>query len=244
MEDSSHSLRIATFNCEWRRTQSGDASLIRERVFYSGVDIVCLTETHHDFMDDCGGYTVASTSMLTGVGTKTRRKVLLWSRTPWCDVDTSGPPGIPEARYVAATTQTSLGAIRIVGVVIPYSFAGVQYGEVKLRPWELHIQYLDALDASVSAEPTRTVLLGDFNQRVPRKHQPSRVFKRLEEVLISRFELATAGALHPLRRQSIDHICVSKDLSPVEVSTIDNERPGGGLISDHFGVRTLVKLAA
>lgn len=195
-------------------------------------------------MDDCGGHTVASTPMLTGSGTKTRRKVLLWSRRPWADVDTSGPPGIPEARYVAATTETSLGAIRVVGVVIPYSFAGVQYGEVKLRPWELHMRYLDALDASVSAEPKRTILLGDFNQRVPRRYQPPRVFERLEEVLIGRFELATAGPLHPLERQSIDHICVSKDLSRAEVSTIDNERPGGGLISDHFGVRALVKLAS
>jgi endonuclease/exonuclease/phosphatase family metal-dependent hydrolase len=241
VEKQTNTLRIATFNCEWRRSQSPDAALIRERVLANDMDVICLTETHQDFMQDCGGHSIASAPISERAGTLSKRKALLWSKNPWTDVDTSGPEGIPEARFVSGITESPFGMVQILGVVIPYGFAGVQYGENKLRPWEMHMRYIEALSASLPARPRRTILLGDFNQRVPRKYQPSRVYERLEEAFSHRFDFATAGILQPLGRQTIDHICVSKDLSVGQAKTISNERPGGGLISDHFGVWASVR---
>lgn len=233
-------LSIATFNCEWRRAASTDGRSIRERVFAGDIDVVCLTETHSDFLQDVGGFTIASRPPVSGPGMKSRRKVLLWSRKPWRSVDIDGPEGIPAGRYAAGVTDTPAGELQITGVVIPYSFAGVRYGEPRRSPWELHLAYLRALDRALPQSPTRTIILGDLNQRFPRKYQPALVHDELERVILSRFELATRGVLEPIGQQAIDHICVSRDLSWSLTSTIGNERPGGGKISDHFGARTEV----
>jgi hypothetical protein len=236
-------LSLATFNCEWRRTSSDDASLIRERVLIESPHVVCLTETHHDFLAQCGGYTITSAPPVSGPGMETRRKVLLWSRNPWTDVDTTGPQDLPKGRYAAAKTNTPAGEVRFVGVVIPYRFAGVRFGEPKRRSWELHLQYLEALDRYLPEQPERTIVLGDFNQRVPRKYQPLHVYDELQRVLLSRFNIITDGVLRPVERQAIDHVCISRDLAWNATRTISNERPDGGQISDHFGVRVEVSPA-
>lgn len=229
-------LKIATFNCEWRRTASPDAELIRERLFDSGVDVVCLTETHHDFLQG-DGHTIESAPVEQGPNAASRRKVLLWSRSPWTNVDAEGPDGIPEARYIAGTTKTPVGETRFIGVCIPYSFAGVRYGVPRRSPWELHFAYLDALDRALPERPERTVVLGDFNQRVPRRHQPKRAHDALDRVLLRRLSVATSGELAPIGRYAIDHICHSRDLACRTVGSLSNVRPDGRRISDHFGVR-------
>jgi endonuclease/exonuclease/phosphatase family metal-dependent hydrolase len=228
-------LNVATFNCEWRETRSSDAAIIRERICAAPVDVICLTETQQDFLDD-RGYTVTSADFETRSNLGSRRKVLIWSRSPWTNVDTA-PAGLPEGRYVAGTTSTPAGQVRVLGVVIPYRFAGVRYGEPKRAPWELHRQYLQALRSALPEQPSRTLILGDFNQRVPRKYQPHEVFENLDEAVLSRFRIATAGVLEPVGRQAIDHICHSSDFSCGAVHSISNAREGGGQISDHFGVR-------
>jgi len=195
-------LNVATFNCEWRRTASPDAGLIRERIFASGADVVCLTETHHDFLRG-DGHTIESAPFEQGPNAASRRKVLLWSRSPWTMVDAEGPAGIPEARYIAGTTRTPVGEMRFIGVCIPYSFAGVRYGVPKRSPWELHLAYLDALDRALPATPARTVILGDFNPRVPQRYQPKRAFDALERVLLQRFIIATSDELQPVQRQNL-----------------------------------------
>lgn len=235
------SVAIATFNCEWRRTPSPDGELIRERIFDSSVDVVCLTETHHDFLRG-EGHTIESAPFDQAPNAISRRKVLLWSRRPWTEVDAHGPQGIPEARYIAGTTPTAVGETRFIGVCIPYSFAGVRYGVPKRSPWELHFAYLDALHRALPATPELTVVLGDFNQRVPRRYQPKRAFDALERVLLQRFTIATSGELEPIQRPAIDHICHSRDLACRSVVSLSNVRPDGRQISDHFGVRVeLVK---
>lgn len=204
-------ITVATFNCEWRKPGSADAALIRERVLVSGARVVCLTETHHNFLDG-EGYVIDSGSFEGGPNTASRRKVLLWSRMPWTAVDAVGPKGIPPGRYVAGVTETALGALQFMGVCIPYSFAGVTYGVPKRAPWQLHFAYLDALDRLLPASPSRTVILGDFNQRIPRRHQPSQAFEALSTVLLRRFSAPTAGVVEPIGRQAIDHICHSSDI--------------------------------
>ncbi|WP_338501536.1 endonuclease/exonuclease/phosphatase family protein [Sphingomonas kaistensis] len=228
-------LQVVTFNCEWRRTRSADAALIRERCLADGPDVICLTETHSGFMEGVGHEVLAS-PITSYPANSTRRKVLLWSKRPWTEVDAAGPPGIPPGRFVAATTDTPLGPIRFVGVVIPYRFAGVRTGVPKRTDWELHLEYLAALEEVAKVAAERSVVVGDFNQRVPAKYQPKKIYSALEASVLKHLPLATGGVLQPAGRQAIDHICHSRDLACVIARSLSNARPGGGQISDHFGV--------
>ena len=47
-------VNISVFNCEWRRSNSVDAAVIRERVLRPETDIICLTEAYGDFFGDVG----------------------------------------------------------------------------------------------------------------------------------------------------------------------------------------------
>lgn len=237
---SSAAVSVATFNCEWRKTKSSDAAIIRERLWESDADVICLTETQRDFLADRGN-TIESATFDNGPNAASRRKVLLWSRHPWTCVDSFGPQGLPAGRYVSGKTQTAAGQIKFVGVCIPYGFAGVRHGVPKRSPWELHLTYLSALDRSLPPQPTRTVVLGDFNQRLPRKYQPQRVFDAINKVLLGRFTLATEGLVSPIERHAIDHICHSSDLCSDSLESVSNIRPDGGRISDHFGVRVALR---
>jgi exonuclease III len=229
-------VRVATFNCEWRKPASADAQLIRERLMEQDPDIICLTEAHTGYVGEVG-HTIESEPFALGrVGTS-RRKVLLWSRKPWEAVDQVGSQDLPPGRYVSGTTQTPLGRVKVYGVCIPYNMAGVRYGEPKRTPWELHTAYLKGLSELIAPELARALVVGDFNQRVPRGSQPHRIYAALEQALLERFQVATAGPLGPHGLRAIDHICHSRDFVAEECSVLSNERPCGGRISDHFGVQ-------
>ncbi len=113
----------------------------------------------------------------------------------------------------------------------------MSYGDPKRRPWELHLAFLAALDSFLPTRPERTAVLGDFNQRFPRTYQPHAVFDAINEVLLKRFKLATAGLISPIQKHAIDHICYSPDLTADVAESLSNLRPDGGQISDHFGRR-------
>lgn len=218
---------IATFNTEWRGADSDDAALIRERL--GRVDIVCLTEADREFFGEEG-------HVLAAAGPdSSRTKVLLWSRNPWTAVD-EGEKALA-SYYLAATTDTALGPLRVHGVVIPYRFSGVRYGNPKRQTWELHRAFLTALDDRLPTRPERSIVVGDFNQRIPRKCQPQSIFEQLDLVVLAKFAPATAGLITGIDRQAIDHICLSSDLQPHRVEGISNVGPSGRLISDHFGLR-------
>jgi endonuclease/exonuclease/phosphatase family metal-dependent hydrolase len=129
-----------------------------------------------------------------------------------------------------------LGPVKVYGVCIPYNMAGVRFGEPKRTPWELHTAYLEALSELIAPKPAGTLVIGDFNQRVPRGSQPRRIYAALEQALLERFEVATAGSLGALGFRAIDHICHSRDFVAEGCSVLSNEKPGGGRISDHFGL--------
>lgn len=225
---------VATWNTEWRSTQSGDAGEIRNRLHSVDPEIVCLTETHIDFLAEWGGHTIVGTDDWGGPTYETRREVLLWSRNPWRNVDRIGSTALPPGRFARATTQTSLGAIEVVGVVIPYHMANVRNGRRDKKLWELHQQYLDGLPVVTSALGPKSILLGDYNQRVPSKWVPKICRETLSTGLGS-LTLATSGPLAPDNWRAIDHIAIGSDLSPDRVGTISNLK-GRRQISDHFGV--------
>jgi len=231
---------IVTFNCEWRKTKSADAAAIRQRVLSCGPDVVCLTEAYADFFEGIG-HTIEASPHRQDHPFQARRKVLLWSKNPWRQVSTQPSSELPQGRFVSGKTDTPAGEVTFFGVCIPYSFAGVRYEADKKQPWEVHLRYLAALEEMIMAAPRGLVVLGDFNQRVPRRYQPRAAFDALQKAILSRMLLATSGVIEPIGRQSIDHVCHSHDFTPRELISLSNLGENGRKISDHFGVHVSLR---
>lgn len=234
------SLRVATFNCEWRKSSSADAALIRERLSACGPDVVCLTEGYADFFDG-EGHVIESEPDGRSEG---RRKVLLWSRHPWLEVDRVGSRDLPPGRFIRARTLTPIGNVTFVGVCVPYRFAEVRFGKPKRASWELHLRYLSALEPLLTGAREPLVMSGDINQRVPPKYQPQHVTDALRAAVLEHLDLATDGMIEPLGKQAIDHIFHTRDLKPARRSALSNIAPDGRRISDHFGIEAEFNRAA
>jgi endonuclease/exonuclease/phosphatase family metal-dependent hydrolase len=234
-------MRVATWNTEWRAATSADGRVIRERLENIAPDVVCLTETHTDFLANWGGFTVCAADDWGGPTFGTRREVLLWSKTPWSDVDTVGSPDLPPGRFVRAVTDTPLGQVTVLGVVIPYHMSNVRAGTCDRSPWELHRLYLEALPPITSALGPKCVMLGDFNQRIPSKWVPRELRDKLIAGL-SGLRVVTDGLLEPLGAAAIDHVALGRELASTRVEAISNVHEGKQ-ISDHFGVWVSVEAA-
>lgn len=226
-------LVIATFNTEWRKTASADAGLIRERL--GDVDVACLTEAYCDFFGEEGHLLEPPHD---GEGDDDgRRKVLLWSKRPWTTARI-GEGSFP-GHFLAGTTETTIGIITVYGVVIPYRFSEVRYGSPKRKLWERHFAFLENLNRLLPAEPERSIILGDFNQRFPPKYQPAAAGEKLKDVVLRKFELASAGLIPKIGKQAIDHICHTGDFALKRLEGLSNLRSDGRKISDHFGLQAV-----
>jgi len=143
--------RLATWNVEWATpgTRRGDRVAA---VLLDLADVMVVTECTLGVLPP--GHVVAGGSDWGyRVDDPTRRKVALWSRWPWTDVDPVGHPDLPPGRFVAATTSTPIGDLRVVGVCIPWAGAHVSTGRRDRRQWQDHEQYLRVLP-DVLAGPT------------------------------------------------------------------------------------------
>lgn len=115
------------------------------RIGREGFDVICLTEgTLGLFPED--GYVIDSDPdygyrMIDG-----RRKVLLWSRHPWREVDRVGDPAMPGGRFVSGVTETPVGDVRVVWVCIPWEGAHADTGRKNRAKWEDHLRYLEGLE--------------------------------------------------------------------------------------------------
>lgn len=226
---------VATWNTEWRVPGSADADLLVERLRAVSPDIICLTEAYVDLLQGHGHLIACDPdhgySVVPG-----RHKVMLWSRHPWEDMDAAGHPDLPPGRFVAGRTWTPIGAVQVIGVCIPWRGAHVQTGHRDRRPWQDHLTYLAALPAILWAAAEPTLLIGDFNQRVPRRYTPAAVHDALGVALGNRFRIATSGPIAPLQESAIDHVAHTPDLWPLNVNGLSNLNDAGRKISDHFGV--------
>lgn len=101
-----------------------------------------------------------------------RRKIALWSRWPWREADALGDTGLPPGRFVAGRCETPLGDLSVCGVCVPWSHAHVATGRRDRAPWEDHVAYLARLPSALAALAP-DILLGDFNQTVPRRRAPA-----------------------------------------------------------------------
>lgn len=224
--------RIGTWNLEWAVPSSRRGGIIRDILDRADLDILCLTEARSgnfpsglEILESCPDY---------GYPIKEgRRKVLIGSKASWTDVDQIGDVGLPSGRFIAGTTETSIGAVRVIGICIPWRDAHVGSGRRDRRVWEDHSTFIDHLGAvfeSIGDVPT--IVIGDFNQALPRNRQPFEVSRRLENTM-SGFEVITRGLVHE-GSPTIDHVAVRGLRGSIE--GILPRSTSVARLSDHFGV--------
>ena len=167
-----------------------------------------------------------------------QKKVILWSRAPWTEIDRHGSAGLPPGRFVRGVTETVIGLVDVIGVCVPYHMANVSFGRRDRRPWEDHLAYLGGLQDIVaqSLSPLPTILLGDFNQRVPRMGAPERVQNALLNTLGDLLSVGTAGRLPGLDEQHVDHLAHSPDLTVCGLLGLPRIDAAGLELCDHPGV--------
>lgn len=197
-------MRLLTWNLERKKPTSPTGRVGVDHLFGQAPDVMVLTESRLSFPAG-DGYLVASESW----GDDDERKVVMWSRAPWTDVDMAGAAALPPGRFVAATTDTDAGPVRVFGVCISWHMANVRYGNRNRRPWEDHIAYCHALGDLVEQADAAIplVVAGDFNQRVPAKSPESAHAVALERSLAS-LELLTTETVAGVEKPGIDHIAV------------------------------------
>ncbi|MBR0660476.1 endonuclease/exonuclease/phosphatase family protein [Neoroseomonas oryzicola] len=236
-------LSIVLWNIEFRDRHSRDGRELRARIEECEPDLVCITEGHPDFLDL--PHTAVASANYGYPNGDGRLKVMLWSRAPWRNIDAVGDHELPPGRYVSATTETRAGTIRVHGICIPWAQAHVRSGRRDRRPWDEHRQFVAGLGRMLRSEdPSRaTLVLGDYNQRLPRRYTPVEVHRELQAAFPSSLRCATEGAIEPLRKASIDHLHHSLDLEVAFVRSLSNVGPSGRPLSDHFGLHIQLRRA-
>ena len=231
-------VRVVNWNAEWASPKVPRGKEICRRIMDHKPDVICLTEAPIDFLPD-EGFLICSDADYGYKAPPKRRKVTLWSRSPWEDIQTTPVEGIPSGRFVTGRTDTPDGNLLFVGICIPWEWAHVSTGHKNRQRWEDHLLYLEALDTYLQGQELReTVVLGDFNQRIPkaRASVPEGVYQRLLQVFDGRLTIATGGPLSEEGECTLDHIAHSSDLNLSQLNTLPKETEDGKHLTDHLGV--------
>lgn len=169
-------LSVGLWNVDWAPPTSGRGRFFAQRLGELGNHVICITEGHAGNFPD-GGHVITSEADYGYPIKAGGHKILLWSLNPWRDADTLGSPLLPGGRFVAATTDTPRGAVRFVGICIPWRAAHVSNGHRNRKMWEDHLTYLQHLPPLLQSNRSMpTVLLGDFNQRPANTATRARLF--------------------------------------------------------------------
>jgi hypothetical protein len=225
---------VLVWNVAWAAPSSARGETLLQKISGQNPDLAVFTEVRTDFLEHLEGHRVTSSPDYGYAAPPTRRKVAIWSRTPWSKVDLVGSESFPSGRYAAATTSSPVGEMRTLGVCIPWSHAHVTTGQKNRRPWEDHLAYTRALSATAASSHEMTLVAGDFNQRIPKQRQPVAAWESLSAVL-DRMTCFTEGPLSPLSERSIDHVLGTPDLQCAEVKALSNFEHDLRL-SDHIGI--------
>ena len=198
---------------------------------------MCLTETHDELLAR-GGYAICSGADYGYGVQKNRRKVLLWSKEPWRQVDDLGSGSLPPGRFVSGVTQTSVGQVAVIGICIPWfdSRTRASRGAERRRRWEDHEEYLAGLTEVLErVDAKRLIVMGDFNQAIGQGSRAPRGLRlALQEAFSPKLRIVTADLAFQ-GRKSIDHIALSADWAVDSLAAIGNIH-GERKLSDHFGV--------
>ena len=218
LENQKSLLKISCWNSDWATPSSKRGKFFIEK-FDS--DIICLTEGYENLLPK-DGYIISSHEDYGYKSKIGRRKVILWSKNEWTDIDKLGSKDIPSGRFISGVTS----GIRIIGLCIPWRFAHVSTGRKDRKPWEDHLSFIQNLSFSNQ----KTIILGDFNQNIPKKNQPEKVFSSLNN-MIDGFNLLTTN-------MGLIHIVISTDLIAESIEKIATKNN-----SDHDGINCSIKFA-
>ena len=234
-------MKLLTWNLKWARPGSKREQTIRSAIHTVDADLICLTEAFRATLPAGGGVIEAATGnpVADRLGAK---KVLLWSRWGW-RAESVWPSVLPHGRLAMGQTDGQFGHLTVVGVCIPWRSSNMpRFGTGERGPWEDHLDFLKALRAEMQAHQNRTIVIGDFNQRVPRTRQPARVADALDSAF-GHLLIATHGFRSSDGNLTIDHIAHSRDLNATDL--VELPRFDGALeLSDHFGVVADLALTA
>ena len=232
-------LRIGTWNTQWTTPKTVRGNLVRGMLADPDCDILFVTEGSAGLLPSKGHIVDAGPDWGCPVrkGKEHLRKVILWSKCPWKHQRVFGrrPLG---GRFVSATTQTEAGPLKVIGVCIPWSQAMVATCQKDRKPWEEHIQWLEAFEELACSEGSRpTVVLGDFNQRVPRRRRQNKEAYAALRRTFDEFSITTAGWLSAAKALGIDHITHTPHLQRMgDIGIWPARSEAGRHLSDHFGV--------
>ena len=229
-------VRIGTWNIAWAEADNERGARVADALKAPACDIVCVTEGCADILPP-DGHTVDAGPDWGYGQEEARRKVLVWSRQPWAAVDIGISSALPAGRLVVGITLTALGTLTVVGVCIPRRDAHVRSGRRDRSQWQEHEAWLAGFDSlPYRHAKRRTVVLGDFNQRVPRRSQPKEVHAALLHAFEG-FSFATAGDLDGAPGRALDHIVHTPDMASASGIGLwpRNDRRSRRL-SSHFGV--------
>ena len=230
-------MKCLTWNLEWKHPSSVAGRAIQQEIARFDPDVMCLTEALVPIIPQ--GYLIEADCDYGYKHDGTRRKVILWSKNPWADIDTLGNDEMPTGRFAAGVTQ----GIRFIGVCIPWRDAHVKTGKREKRPWQDHLAYCAGLRRVLqhySRDPRPICILGDFNQRIPRSTQPERVFDALIESIPPSFRIITEGFQDSDGRSVIDHIVTSNNLAAESLTIVPRFTPDGTRLSDHVGIAATI----
>jgi hypothetical protein len=228
------SIRIVVWNVAWASPSTIRGHELIHRIRAADPWIAILTEVPLAFLDALDGDMISSDPDYGYQSRDGRRKAAIWTRSSWSAADSLGSEYLPSGRFVAGSTSTPVGELRVTGVCIPWSQAHVTTGRRDRKPWQDHYQFLEGLIEIAAKSPAFQVLGGDFNQRIPRVRQPKRVSELLDSVL-SDYTCVSGGVISPVEIPSIDHIAITSGLAAKNVRSLSNEY-GDVQLSDHFGL--------
>jgi hypothetical protein len=230
--------RFTTWNAEWA-TPSGHAWTWASEVLLETTDLGVFTEVRLDALARWGGHSVsASNDWGYPSAHPDRRKVALWSRNLWSDVDPVGSAAFPSGRFVAGTTPVDDQAIRVVGVCVPWHAAHVSTGRCDRSMWQDHGDYLATLGSVIDDQSRHglpVVVAGDFNQRAPGEggRAPAEAVKSFAAA-VANLSIASRGLTG--RTPILDHIATTPDLTATKVTVVEAFDFGREL-SDHDAIQ-------
>jgi hypothetical protein len=230
-------MKCFTWNLEWKPPTSVAGRIIQQKIAQCNPDVMCITEAVALIVPQ--GHRIEADSDYGYDHDGNRRKVILWSKNHWEDIDTLGDDEMPTGRFASGVTQ----GVRFVGICIPWRDAHVKTGKKNKKPWQDHLAYCDGLHRVLdrySRDRTPICVLGDFNQRVPRVTQPVHVYDALIHALPSSFRIATEGLKDSDGKNLIDHIAISNDLLAELTTIIPRVAPDGTRLSDHVGIASTI----
>lgn len=230
-------LTVINWNVQWATPRSARTPEILRRIDALAPEIVCLTESDAGLLSR-EGYTITAQADY-GYGDKgNRRKVMLWSRQPWRDVDDFGHGSLTPGRFISGVTQTAIGDVMVMGICIPWfgSRTEARRGEERRERWQDHEEYLAALTEVLGRQiDVPLIVMGDFNQVIGQgARAPVHLREALNRAFSPNLAIVTAEVTFEGRR-NIDHIALSGGLVSEAVEPISNIH-GGKKLSDHYGI--------